>query len=365
MAQHFSMGAMNKTTNTYEYPTIADKKNKYECPECKKDVIFKKGPIIRPYFAHKQSTSPCYYYENPNETQIHKDAKLLLKSLLDNKKSIWIDRNCNNCFQGKYIGCGGYMNIVEINNDFYNENMKAVVEHRFNYNNSNKSADVALLENNEIKFIFEICYKNKTKEENRPEPWVEIDAEYLINGMNTGEIIDKEDGQIFIRCIRYYKCYHCIKYEEKQRIEKDRLDKLENERLIKERIEREKLEEKKRIEREKLEEEKKIERIKIEKKEKKRLEKDKERFNEQIETSNMYKEDERTILEDKEFERRRKEDLQNEELKTKCKCGIQLIDLCNCKIPKFELNKLNNKYICKNNNCKKWKCRCIVTTNNI
>jgi len=183
--------------------------------------------------------------------------------------------------------------------------------------------------------------------------------------MNTGEIIDKEDGQIFIRCIRYYKCYHCIKYEEKQRIEKDRLDKLENERLIKERIEREKLEEKKRIEREKLEEEKKIERIKIEKKEKKRLEKDKERFNEQIETSNMYKEDERTILEDKEFERRRKEDLQNEELKTKCKCGIQLIDLCNCKIPKFELNKLNNKYICKNNNCKKWKCRCIVTTNNI
>ena len=218
MAQHFSMGAMNKTTNTYEYPTIADKKNKYECPECKKDVIFKKGTIIRPYFAHKKSNSPCYYYDKPNEAQIHKDAKLLLKSLLDNKKSIYISRDCTNCY---HIQLGhGYcesMDIVDFNNDFYNENMKAVIEHRFNYNNSNKSADVALLENNEIKFIFEICYKNKTKEENRPEPWVEINAENLINGMNTGEIIDKDDGTICIKCIRNHKCYHCIEYEEQER----------------------------------------------------------------------------------------------------------------------------------------------------
>ena len=37
------------------------------------------------------------------------------------------------------------------------------MEYRFNYNNSNRSADVALVENKDIKYIFEICYKNKTK----------------------------------------------------------------------------------------------------------------------------------------------------------------------------------------------------------
>ena len=325
MAQHFFMGAINKITNTYEYPSIANKINKYECPECKKDVIFKKGLIIRPYFAHKKSTTPCYYYDKPNEHQIHKDAKLLLKSLLDNKKILHFYRTCPYCYNDKEI----------FESIHYNENMKAVIEHRFNYNNSNKSADVALLENNEIKFIFEICYKNKTKEENRPEPWVEIDAEDLINGMNTGEIVD-EENEINIKCIRNYKCYWCKLKEEK-----------ENERRIQERIEKERL----------IKEEKERKEIK----EKKRLEKEKERFNEKIETTNMHKEDERTILEEKEIERQCKEDLQNEELKIKCNCGIQLIDLCNCKIPKFELNKLNNKYICKNHNCNKWKCRCIVS----
>ncbi len=40
MSHHFSMGAINKLTNEYEYPKIAEKGNKYMCPECKKDVNF-------------------------------------------------------------------------------------------------------------------------------------------------------------------------------------------------------------------------------------------------------------------------------------------------------------------------------------
>ena len=44
MSYHFSMGAIN--TNHYEYPRIANKKNKYKCPGCEKDVIFKKGTIL-------------------------------------------------------------------------------------------------------------------------------------------------------------------------------------------------------------------------------------------------------------------------------------------------------------------------------
>ena len=34
------------------------------------------------------------------------------------------------------------------------ENTKAIIEYKFNYNNSNKSADVALVENNNIKYIY-------------------------------------------------------------------------------------------------------------------------------------------------------------------------------------------------------------------
>jgi competence CoiA-like predicted nuclease len=43
MSNHFSMGAINKTTNKYEYPKIANKINKYKCPFCEKDVIFRNG----------------------------------------------------------------------------------------------------------------------------------------------------------------------------------------------------------------------------------------------------------------------------------------------------------------------------------
>jgi hypothetical protein len=189
MAYHFSMGAINKDTNNYEYPKIANKKYKYSCPCCEKDVIFKKGTIKQPYFAHYKTDNPCYYYDKPSETQIHKDAKMLMKTLLDNKKNISIHRTCNyceqrNCYYTKEI-------CYDIDED-YNENTKAFIEYKFYYNNSNRSADIALIENDKIKYIFEICYKNKTKEENRHEPWVEINAEDLINKINSGEIIDEE-----------------------------------------------------------------------------------------------------------------------------------------------------------------------------
>ena len=32
MSNHFYMGAINKLTNDYEYPKIADRNNKYKCP---------------------------------------------------------------------------------------------------------------------------------------------------------------------------------------------------------------------------------------------------------------------------------------------------------------------------------------------
>ena len=228
MSNHFSMGAINKTTNEYEYPKIANKINKYKCPSCDKNVIFRNGKIKQPHFAHYKSNSPCYYYDKPNETQIHKDAKLLMKTLLDNKKCINIYRKCYYCNSNetKYF--------LNIKIDEYNDT-QSNIEYKFNYNDSKKSADVALLQSNELKYIFEICYKNKTKEENRPEPWFEIKAEQLINETNTGENVNK-NGEIEIECVRDYKCVYCKDKEELER--KKELENIEKQRNLQ--IEKEK-----------------------------------------------------------------------------------------------------------------------------
>jgi hypothetical protein len=334
MSNHFSMGAINKITNKYEYPKIANKINKYKCPSCEKDVIFRNGKINQPHFAHYKSDNPCYYYDNPNETQIHKDAKLLMKTLLDNKNNIYIHRSCNYCEQRN---CG-YSECIDYDIDDDYNNTKAIIEYKFNYNNSNRSADVALLENDKIKYIFEICYKHKTKEENRPEPWFEIDAEKLIHNINSGENIDEEI--ISIDCIRNYKCRFCIEYErnissflEKLQI-KEKEQRSENNELLNMSKEDERTIQKEYIEREisrKREEEREIERKKREK------EREIERIRQNKINENIIK-----------F------------LQKDIKCDICNINYCKCDKPNFIKNKYN-KTICYS--CNKYKCMCVRITN--
>ncbi len=221
MSTHLFMGAINKLSNERENPKFADKKNKYKCPECEIDVIFKKGKIKIPHFAHKVSEIKCTFYDKPSESQIHKEAKILMKSILDNKKDLMFYRKCTDCDHTKYITIK------------YNENTKAVIEYKFNYNDSNKSADVALIDDNNIKYIFEICYKNKTNETNRPEPWFEIDAVFLIKNIN-------ENNDYNLECIRNYNCEKCMVQKEKQRqfeIEKQqiRMEKIKEKKELEER----------------------------------------------------------------------------------------------------------------------------------
>ena len=244
MNGHF-MGAINKTTGRYENPRIATKNNKYSCPDCKRDVILKKGDIKAHHFSHKASENPCRNYNNPGESQIHKDAKLLLKSLLENKKNLCFKRNCI---------CCNMDDLIDTINE-YSDTVKIINEYRFNFNDSNKSADVAYLENDTLKYIFEICYRHKTLTENRPEPWYEINAEELQNNI---DIINNKDV-INIVCNRKYKCNGCFireKYEQEQleirlleikklkeeKEEKERKEYEENERL---RLETKKIEDEK------------------------------------------------------------------------------------------------------------------------
>jgi hypothetical protein len=299
MSNHFSMGAINKNTNSYEYPKIANKINKYKCPFCDKEVIFRNGSINQPHFAHYKSNNPCNYYERPNESQIHKDAKLLMKKLLDSKSSIFIERDCNYCEKNEKFYNDNYEYIIY--SDEYTENTKIYLEYKFTYNNSVKIADVAVVENDKIKYIFEICNTNKTSENNRPEPWFEIKADDLINKINLGENID-EDGNIGIKCIRKYKCESCKYIEEQDQIKKQNEIEIEN-------IKREN-------------EFRKNERIRIE-----------------IEIENINKE-------------KIKKDMINELNKICSSCNI---NYCKCLTNNF----INNKCI----KCNKLKCNCIKITN--
>lgn len=167
------------------------------CPDCNKDLIFKKGNIKAHHFAHFKDDDPCNYYNKPSESQIHKDAKLLMKSILDAKKQIVFVRQCLG--NDYYASCNGpdEYEIPEVS-----DTSTIAIEHRFDYNGL-KIADVAYIDNNEIIGIFEICNTHKTEEINRPEPWFEIDAIDFINTANTSNNIIK------INCIRKHRCELC------------------------------------------------------------------------------------------------------------------------------------------------------------
>ena len=281
MSHHFSMGAINKVTKEYEYPRIAQKIHKYICPECKKDVNFCKGKIKQPYFAHKKTETPCYYYDKPSESQIHKDAKQLLKSLLTNKTQMNFYNVCNDC-QEKVYGC------CELFDHNYEDNVETIIEYRFEYNNSKKSADVALIKENNIVYIFEICYKNKTRENARPEPWVEINAEEFICDINNGSLLD-ENGILHIQCIRDSICNECEEDREKQRVYFEELNK-QREIERKQDTERKKLEWYRQIlERKKWEEGR-------EQREKDRIEREKDRIEREIKLKELEQQKKKLIV---------------------------------------------------------------------
>lgn len=201
MKHILSLGAINKSTNEYVYPKIANKKDKYICPECNKDLILCQGKIKVHHFRHKvDNVNPCHHYSNPTESQIHKDAKILLKNLLERKIPISFIRNYDCCKKNEEF------DIPEIS-----ETSNIQLEYRFEYNGV-KIADVVYIDNEDILCMFEICNTHKTSSENRPEPWFEIDAETLIKMANDNSLI-----LLKIPCIRCEKCDECIEKERKQK----------------------------------------------------------------------------------------------------------------------------------------------------
>ena len=133
------MGALNKTTDEYTSPRFAKKTNKYKCPDCNTDVILRQGNVNRHHFAHK-SLNNCSYYDSPTESDIHKEAKNIIKSKLDNRQKITIHSHCR---------CG-YIKTCHLENYIG----KAMIEYRF--------------EHNGLKFIFSEELNNYVKFEFNP-----------------------------------------------------------------------------------------------------------------------------------------------------------------------------------------------------
>jgi len=268
MTQLLSLGAINKLTGEYVYPKIANKKDLYICPECNKDLILCQGEIRIYHFRHKiDSINPCNHYSNPTESQIHKDAKLLMKTLLEKKIKISFIRNCFSCQKNEeyeimkmtetskieleyrfYYDGKKILDKTEIDKEYekkFEYLLKPIEKKQFNkdfeikkkenyetakipespktashgcqlicnffsrrqlrHHEYLKIADVAYINDTNIIYIFEICHTSKTSSINRPEPWFEIDAKTLIKIANDNSLTLLE-----IPCIRCEKCDVCI-----------------------------------------------------------------------------------------------------------------------------------------------------------
>ena len=223
------MGAVDAETGNHIYPAVGQKGRNYKCPECGKPVIFRHGPIKAKHFAHK-ANSNCTFYEHPNESQIHREAKKQMCTLLNNKGNLTIQRCCLTCSNMKDYKFS----------EFYTETSLGKEEHRFNYNNSNYSADVALLDNGNILLIIEIHETNRTNEDRRPEPWVEVEAIDVINQINGTNDIKR------INCIRDRTiCDSCVKRQiEQEQIRIELEQKKEQKRIEEEKKQKEEMEEK-------------------------------------------------------------------------------------------------------------------------
>jgi len=209
---HFEHGAIDKETTKLVDPKYAVKRINYECPDCKRDVFVKKGEVRIAHFSHKKDNNrPCTYFNrNPSLDQQHRNAQLKLKEFLNNKIEIDIHRYC-------ICGCG-YNNGTIIPASHIWEGK---IEYKFTFNDSRKSADVALVFGNDIEAIFEVVHTHYTRERDRPDPWFEIDAKEI-------NALESDSKKIKLTCIRQLRSPECLKAEQ---VRNERLAKEERKRM--------------------------------------------------------------------------------------------------------------------------------------
>ena len=217
----YVLGALNTKTNQYTLPNKAEKGNVYNCIDCKQKVLFRKGEIRVAHFAHYSPTNTCSYYEHPNESQLHKDAKYKLADWLKNKMKITIDFNCPECSSSP--------SQDEVNIE-YKENDEVIIEYRDP--NGKYVADIVLINNNKVRYIFEIKHTHATLTQTRPEPWFEISTEHLFATEKEQIYDNKQDYSnynelsVTICCERKSKNRYCNNCKAKTELWVENLPKL-------------------------------------------------------------------------------------------------------------------------------------------
>lgn len=222
MHTHFMSGAINKGCSLFEYPNEASKRNNYMCPCCKNDVILRKGEIRKHHFAHKSENNTCKYYTKPTTQHMIDDVKNIIQTNFNNNNQILIESKCEyikkyntSCLENinKYIKKTDTI-TCEINFDFI-------------YNDYDNKADIAFIENGNIKYIIECFIEDNdnsgvqfSKAFNRPEPWFKLDVKDFLeqyskinnDAQDTSKDIAKDVKTIKINCLRKARyCHKCSK----------------------------------------------------------------------------------------------------------------------------------------------------------
>jgi hypothetical protein len=214
-----TLGAIDQESKQYVFPYEAVKGREYRCIDCDQKVIFRRGELRKAHFAHYAPTNTCNYYDHPNESQLHKDAKLLMARLLTERKKFQFVWNC------AYPACHGTLSscytLKECSSIDYKDGDEVVLEYRDK--DGKWIADVAIVNKGDVRYIIEIKNTHKTTTA-RPEPWYEIDAATFIqkiNDINTDpvyeELRDDKDFICEIDCCRtdiMRYCYGSFCYKE-------------------------------------------------------------------------------------------------------------------------------------------------------
>ncbi len=183
-----------KKKKIYVLPIFGDKSYKYSCPECESEVILKQGKKNRHHFAHKESNN-CVYYDNPSDKEMHKNAKMYIKNLLENGYVLEITKNCKKCRKSISVKRLEKTNDIDIKSGC-----------KLKINGEIIISDIVMLNNktNKVECIIEIYNTNNTDEPVRPEPWIKLSASKIIS-----KTYENNDVIVDYKCCREYFCDKC------------------------------------------------------------------------------------------------------------------------------------------------------------
>ena len=192
MSSHLRPGAFLKDTTTLVRADDAQKRIVYSCPLCKTLAVFCKGKIVPPYFRHPPESKCTFFTAGGLMSPQHLGAQQIAKNLLESQLPITFTRNCDKCRKDTIV--------FEISTRA--SNTRARTEEGFKINGKRYSADVALLENDEIKLIWEVYWTHATTRPAHDYPWVETCAQDILEAGS--------DGPLTFKCLRQHRCDSCV-----------------------------------------------------------------------------------------------------------------------------------------------------------